>query len=94
MISGYRVCTYKKGLTLFGFVATVSINATHKPEQDMTKQQELQVRRRAAARLSGIPSRQNANQIELLEAQIAYEELVERFGADEIARCNEMANQD
>lgn len=56
----------------------------------MTKQQELQVRRQAAKHLRGIPARQNAAQIDLLETQIAYEELVARVGADELARWDAM----
>ena len=56
----------------------------------MTKQQELQVRRQAAKHLRGITARQNAAQIDLLETQIAYEELVARVGADELARWDAM----
>ena len=55
----------------------------------MTKQQELQVRRQAAANLRGIPASQNAAAIDLLETQIYAQELAARFG-DEIARCDAM----
>ena len=62
--------------------------------QQLTLSQQLQVRRNAARHLKGIPARQNAAQIELLESQIAYEDFVARFGADEVARCNALAEQE
>jgi len=55
--------------------------------QQLTTAQELQVRRIAARHLRGIPARQNAASIAHLETKLVYEEIVERFGADEIARC-------
>ena len=57
----------------------------------MTKQQELAVRRNAARHLRGIPARQNAAQIDLLETQVLLEEIHARVGADEVARCEAMA---
>lgn len=65
------------------------ITATNRRKK-MTKQQELQVRRQAAKHLRGISARQNAAQIDLLETQIAHEELVSRVGADELARWDSM----
>jgi len=57
----------------------------------MEKTRELQVRQSAATHLSGISARQNAAAIELLLTEIAYEEIVRRFGADEIDRCNSLS---
>lgn len=57
----------------------------------MEKTRELQVRQAAAQHLSGIPARQNAAAIELLLTQIAYEEMLSRFGADEIDRCDRLS---
>jgi hypothetical protein len=57
----------------------------------MEKTRELQVRQAAAPHLSGIPARQNAASIELLLTQIAYEEMLSRFGADEIDRCDRLS---
>jgi hypothetical protein len=62
--------------------------------QDLNTAQQLQVRRAAARHLRGIPARQNAAQIELLESQLAYAQFVERFGAEEVARCNALAEQE
>ena len=62
--------------------------------QQLTTAQQLQVRRAAAHHLRGIPARQNAAQIELLESMLAYEKFVERFGAEEVARCNALAEQE
>lgn len=59
--------------------------------QALNKQQELQVRRQAQKHLSGIPARQNAATIELLETLVLHEEIVARIGADEIERCNALA---
>lgn len=56
----------------------------------MNKQQELQVRRQAAQHLRGIPASQNRYSIDLLETQIAHEELVARVGDDELARWDAM----
>jgi hypothetical protein len=52
----------------------------------MTKQQELAVRKSAARHLKGIPARQNAASIDLLETQIYLEKLEAEIGADELAR--------
>ncbi len=62
--------------------------------QQLTTAQQLQVRRAAARHLCGIPARQNAAAIEVLESELAYEQFVERFGADEVARCNALAEQE
>lgn len=60
----------------------------------MTKQRELQVRQAAARHLTGIPAMQNASAIENLRTEIAYEEIVARFGQEEIARCNFIADSE
>jgi hypothetical protein len=55
-----------------------------------TTAQELQVRRNAAGHLSGVPARQNANRIEMLETWLVLERLEAEFGAEEIARWERM----
>jgi len=70
MISSYRVCTYKKGLTPFGCVATVSTNATHKPEQNMTQQQISSIRS-AIADCNRYIAKESARDADLRPAETA-----------------------
>jgi hypothetical protein len=57
---------------------------------NLTTSQELQVRRNAARHLSGIPARQNANRIDMLETRLVMERLEAEFGVEEIARWERM----
>lgn len=54
--------------------------------QQLTTAQQLQVRRAAARHLSGVPARQNAATIELLETQLLLEDIESRSTPEERAR--------
>lgn len=54
--------------------------------QQLTTAQQLQVRRAAARHLRGIPARQNAAAIDLLETQLLLEEIESRSTPEERAR--------
>lgn len=54
--------------------------------QQLTTAQQLQVRRAAARHLSGIPARQNAASIDLLETQLLLDEIKARSTPEERAR--------
>lgn len=54
--------------------------------QQLSTAQQLQVRRAAARHLRGIPARQNAATIELLETQLLLEEIESRSTPEERAR--------
>ena len=60
--------------------------------QQLTTAQQLQVRRAAARHLSGVPARQNAAAIDLLETQLLLEEIESRSTPEERA-CWEREEQ-
>ena len=52
----------------------------------ITTAQQLALCKKWAPNLRGIPARQNAARIDLLETQLALEELHARLGSEELAR--------
>jgi len=56
----------------------------------ITTAQQLALCKKWAPNLRGIPARQNAARIDLLETQLALEELHARLGPEELARLDSL----